>query len=91
MSAEERRSNWVTFTIGAVVGAVTGAIAGIILAPQAGAWSREQTADWLKGKSDSGAEILSRIRKQGMHRKNQLTAAWQAGRHAYTQSVVKHG
>ena len=85
MKINYRVGNWSFFVIGATLGTIAGAVAGILLAPQSGSQTREQLGGWLKERRDRGTDLLAKIREEGLHKKEQLTAALEAGRNAYEE------
>ena len=85
MSSEDRGSNLIFLMFGAAVGAGL----GILFAPKAGKETREQIADWLKEKREEGGDLLAKIKEDGLHKKEAITAALKAGKQAYME-VEKH-
>jgi gas vesicle protein len=75
-----------SFLVGAAVGGALGAIAGVLFAPQRGVQTREQIADWIKERRDEGSDILARVKEQGQHKTEQLSAALKAGRRAFADA-----
>ena len=91
MLIQEKGTNWKFFLAGSFIGAVTGAVTGILLAPRSGKESREQLGEWVKERRDKGAEILAKIKEEGLQKKEQLVAAYEAGKSAYEQTLKHAG
>ncbi|MDD5655903.1 MAG: YtxH domain-containing protein [Elusimicrobia bacterium] len=82
MSSEDKGSNLAFF----IVGAAVGSLLGVLLAPKAGKETREQIGDWIKEKRDEGSDFLAKIKEEGMHKKEQISAAIRAGKQAYSEA-----
>jgi len=82
MSSEDRGSSLIFFMVGAAIGAGL----GVIFAPKAGRDTREQIGDWLKEKREEGGDLLAKIKEDGLHKKEALTAAFKAGKQAYAET-----
>ena len=70
--------------IGAAIGGATGLVLGVLFAPRAGKETRKQVGTWLTQKRQGSVEFLTRINAEAKHKKEQVEAVWQAGRHAYS-------
>ncbi len=64
----------------ALAGAAVGATVALLFAPKSGKETREQLGDWLKEATEKGREKFETT-------KEQLVAAYQAGKKAYTEPV----
>jgi gas vesicle protein len=82
MSSEDRGGNLAFFAVGAALGAAL----GLLFAPRSGKETREQVGDWLKEKREEGGELLSRLKEESLHKKEQLAAAVRAGKQAYCET-----
>lgn len=66
-----------------LVGGVVGAALGVILAPRKGSETREMLGDWLEESGDKAKGIVTEGRDSLKHKKDQIEAAWEAGKKAY--------
>ena len=82
MSSEDRGSGLIFFMVGAAIGAGL----GVLFAPKAGKDTREQIGDWLKEKREEGSDLLAKIKEDGMHKKDAISAALKAGKQAYMEA-----
>ena len=82
MSNEEKGANLLFFVVGAAIGAGL----GMLFAPKAGKETREQIGDWLQDKREDGTELLAKIKEEGLQKKEQITAAFKAGKQAYAET-----
>ncbi len=82
MSNEDRSSNLIFFLTGAAIGAGL----GVLFAPKAGKETREQIGDWLKEKREDGGALLAKLKEEGLHKKEAMTAAFKAGKQAYMEA-----
>ena len=65
---------------------IAGVVAGILFAPKSGKETRAQLGEWLQGKRDQGAELLAKVKEEGLRRKEQVASAIKAGREAYSEA-----
>ena len=86
MSSDDKGTSLVFF----VVGAAMGAALGVLLAPKAGKETRGQIGDWLKEKREEGGELLAKLKEEGLAKKEQVAAAFKAGKQAYETAHDKH-
>ena len=70
-------------------GIAIGATVGLLFAPKAGKETREDLADWLKEKREQTRDIASRLREKIPAKKEQVVAAFRAGKEAL-QGVGNH-
>lgn len=84
--ASEKKSNSVMWFI---FGAVAGTVAGVLLAPKAGKETREDIKDWLAERREKGSALLGRLRERFPAKKEQLNAAFKAGKQAYYENGKK--
>lgn len=70
-----------------VLGAAVGAGLGLLLAPKPGNETREQIADWLKERREKSAGFINRLRERIPAKKDQLAAAFKAGKEAYFEKA----
>ena len=82
MSSEDKGANLLFFLTGAAIGAAL----GVLFAPKAGRETREQIGDWLQERRDEGGQLLAKLKEEGLHRKEQVTAAVKAGKQAFVES-----
>ena len=86
MASEDKGANLIFFVTGAAIGAAL----GVLFAPKAGKETREQIGDWLKEKREEGTDLLAKIKEEGLQKKEQLEAAFKAGKQAYMEGDKKH-
>ena len=82
MSNNNSGDNILAFLIGGIIG---GAL-GVLLAPRKGSDTREAITDWLEEKRDKTKEFVREERDAMGHKKEQIEAAWEAGKKAYRES-----
>ena len=66
-----------------LAGAAIGAALGVLLAPRSGRETRGQLTDWLRDRREKGNYLLGRIKEKLPVKKQQLAAAFRAGKDAY--------
>jgi len=69
------------------IGGVVGVAAGILLAPCSGEETREKIGDWLEENRDKTREIIGRSREAVTQKKDQIAAAFEAGKKAFRESA----
>lgn len=69
-----------------MVGGLIGGALGVLLAPRKGAETRELLTDWLEEKREKTKEFVREERDTLSHKKEQIEAAWEAGKKAYRES-----
>ena len=84
--AEDRNNGLFYFIAGTAVGAAL----GILFAPQSGAETREQLADWLKERRERGSDLLHKVKDESLAKKEALLAAAKAAKDAYRETNAKH-
>lgn len=70
-----------------LLGGAMGVAAGLLLAPKSGAETREQIADWLEKNRDKTKDALQHSRETLSEKKEQISAAWEAGKKAYRENA----
>lgn len=73
----------------ALGGVAVGAAVGILYAPKAGTQTRSDLAEWLRRKREQSRDLATRLRDRIPAKKEQVTAAFRAGKEAY-QEVGNH-
>lgn len=69
-----------------LLGGVVGALVGVMLAPCSGEETRRKIADWLEENRDKTRRFLDKERETLHSKKEQVQAAWEAGKKAYQES-----
>lgn len=67
-------------------GAAVGAAFGVLYAPKAGKETRADLSDWLRKKREQTRDMASRLREQIPAKKEQVVAAFKAGKEAYQET-----
>ena len=67
-------------------GAAVGAAIGVLYAPKGGKETRADLADWLKKKRAQSREMASRLRDRIPAKKEQVVAAFRAGKEAFQET-----
>ncbi|MBI5595741.1 MAG: YtxH domain-containing protein [Elusimicrobia bacterium] len=70
-----------------VIGGLVGAAAGILLAPRRGCETRKALTDWLEEKRERTEAFAREERDTLLHKKEQVEAAWEAGKKAYKDAA----
>ena len=65
------------------IGAAIGGALGILFAPRKGCETRELLSDWLEEKREKTKELVAHEKDALHHKKEQMEAAWEAGKKAY--------
>ena len=73
-----------------LLGAVAGAVAGLLFAPKSGEETRERLADWLDERRERGAQLLRKAKGVVPEKKDQLAAAFKAGKEAFASAKHNH-
>lgn len=69
------------------IGALIGGTLGILFAPRKGCETREAIADWLEEKREKTKEFVREEKDALHHKKDQMEAAWEAGKKAYRENA----
>lgn len=69
-----------------LIGAAAGAIAGVIFAPRPGKETRQKIGRWIEDVKEKGEEILEESKERLTTKKEQVSAAIEAGREAYRKT-----
>lgn len=69
-----------------LLGGVVGAALGLLLAPRSGEETRKLLADWLEENREKVKEALEKERESLHAKKEQVGAAWAAGKRAYERA-----
>lgn len=70
-----------------LIGGIIGGALGILLAPRKGCETRELISDWLQEKREKTAEFIREERDTLHQKKEQMEAAWEAGKKAYRENA----
>ena len=83
MASEDKGAGLAFFLAGAALGAAL----GVLYATKPGRETRDQLADWLSERRESGTELLKKIKAEYPNRKEQVVSALKAGKRAVTETV----
>ncbi|MFA6004120.1 MAG: YtxH domain-containing protein [Elusimicrobiota bacterium] len=72
-----------------LTGLAAGAAAGVLWAPRSGKETRAAINGWLQAEREKGTALLNEIKKEGLHRTEQITAAIKAGKEAYQHAATR--
>lgn len=69
-----------------LLGAAAGAALGVILAPDTGKNTRRRLSDWAESQRGKGEKLMGEAREVIVHKKDQVSAAVEAGKKAYQET-----
>ena len=69
------------------IGALVGGALGVLFAPRKGCDTREAISDWLEEKREKTKEFVAQEKDALHHKKDQMEAAWEAGKKAYRENT----
>lgn len=69
------------------IGALIGGTLGLLFAPRKGCETREAIADWLEEKREKTKEFVAHEKDVLHQKKDQMEAAWEAGKKAYRENA----
>lgn len=69
-----------------LLGGVVGGALGVLLAPCAGEETRKRIGDWLEESRERTRQFLDEERDVISQKKDQIGAAWEAGKKAYEET-----
>ena len=70
-----------------LLGGVVGVAAGLLLAPCSGEETREKISDWLEKNRGKTREFIEHGREVVGQKKDQISAAFEAGKKAFREST----
>jgi gas vesicle protein len=70
-------------------GAAVGVGLGILFAPKPGKETRQEVKKWIGDKTEKGKELWAKGRVQLAQQKDQLAAAFDAGKKAYQEAKIQ--
>jgi len=70
-----------------LIGGLVGGVLGLLFAPRKGCETREAIADWLEEKREKTKEFVAHEKDALHHKKDQMEAAWEAGKKAYRENA----
>ena len=68
-----------------ILGGVIGAVVGLLLAPCSGEETRKRISEWLEENREKTRKFLDEERSSLKDKKDKLSAAWEAGKKAFTE------
>jgi len=71
-------------------GVVVGAAVGVLYAPKKGEETRRDVAEWLRQKREETRELANRLKNRIPAKKEQVAAAFRAGKEAFQQEAGNH-
>ena len=71
-------------------GVAVGAAVGVLCAPKAGQETRQDLAAWLRKKREQTKEVANKLKETIPAKKEQVVAAFRAGKEAYKQEAGNH-
>lgn len=74
------------FGLALLGGAAIGAGLALLFAPRPGKETREIVGKWLKKKTEDGKELVEKGKEEILHKKEQVSAAYTAGKKAYVEA-----
>ncbi|MFA6093875.1 MAG: YtxH domain-containing protein [Elusimicrobiota bacterium] len=69
-----------------LVGGIVGAAVGLLLAPCSGEETRRRLGGWVDEKREKARDLVEKEKEALLAKKDQVTAAWEAGKKAYRES-----